>query len=158
EEVRDREPHREQEDRERQLPEIPPGECRDQHPRPILVRCRNQAVSDDGVAVVQHSRLAGRNAVRRLVELEPEAARSGLDAGRDRGRAIAELRLDALGLGIKPSAGGDVLAGERRARADYHSVRGRPRAQNVERLGSTDTESATLAGSEPPEAVVTAEL
>ena len=124
----------------------------------ILVRGRDQPVSDDRVAVVQHRRLAVCDPVRRLVELEPEATSCGLDPSRNRGRAVAELRLDPLGGGVEPTADGDLRARERRARADDDGVRRRACAEDVERLGCREPEAATLARREPPEAVVTAEL
>src|SRR5207244_5917350 len=90
--------------------------------------------------------------------LEPEAAGRRLDAGRHGGRAVAELRLDPLGLGVEPAASGDLRARERRTRADDHGVGGRAGAEHVERLRSGEPEPAALAGREPPEAVVATEL
>src|SRR5579884_1881385 len=128
------------------------------HPRPILLRRRDRPVADDGVPVIEHRGLPGSDAVGGLVELEPEATGGGLDAGRHRRRAVAELRLDPVGVRVEPAADVHLRAGERGARADDDRVRGRPRAEDVERLGRGEAQATPLPGREAPEAVVAAEL
>ena len=59
---------------------------------------------------------------------------------------------------MEPPPDGKLSTGKRRPRADDDGVRGRFRAEGVQRLGRGDAETAALAGSEPPEAGVTAEL
>ena len=160
EQLREREADGEQEDGEGEPPEVPPGECRDEHPRPILVATRrDQAASDDGVAVVENGRLA--RARRRTPARRARAGSRAPSARRvagDRRRAVAELRLDALDVDVEPAARRDRRARERLARADDDGVRRGVGAEDVERLGAASAEAAPLAGREPPEAVVPAEL
>ena len=104
EEEREREADGQQEHGERQLPEVPPAECRDQHPGPILVRRRDQAIADDGVAVVEHRRLARARRRRPARRARAGSRAPSARPRRNRGRAVAELRLDPLGLGVEPAA------------------------------------------------------
>src|SRR5688500_12044869 len=127
--------------------------------RTLLGRCGDQSGADHGVVLVEHGRLARRDAVRRLVELEPEAATGRLHAGGSGRRAIAELRLRTLDLD-EEAAGADahLAARERRPRPDDDGVRPRLGAQRVHRLRGDHAQAAALARREAPEAVVLPEL
>src|SRR5207253_5777949 len=75
----------------------------------------------------------------------------------DRRRPVAELGLDPLG-GDEETTGGDHAAPRERARPpDDDRVLPRPGPERVERLRGRDAEPATLAGREPPVAVMLAE-
>src|SRR5581483_827404 len=118
-----------------------------------LVGSQDHACTDHGVPVVEHGRLAGCDAVGGLVEPELEAVGGRGDGRRDRGRAVAELRVDAAGDGLAPEAAADVDARAREsgARAGDDGVRARVGAERVERLAGGDAEAAALARGEAPE-------
>src|SRR5687768_13648616 len=64
--------------------------------------CRDQPGADHGVVLVEHGGLAGRDAVRRLVEQEAEAAAGWLDARGSGRRPVAKLGLGALNRDEEP--------------------------------------------------------
>src|SRR5581483_10907217 len=71
---------------------------------------------------------------------------------------VAELHLGPLDRDVEASARLDLARRERLTRADDDGVRGRIAAKGVERPGARKGEPTALAGSEAPEAGVTAEL
>src|SRR5581483_1788171 len=116
--------------------------------RAILVPARrgDRAAADDGISVVENRCLAGRDAVGRLLELQPEAPRSRLDASRQRSGAVAQLRLHPLDIGVQPPARLDPGARERPAGADDDCRRRRARLEDVQRLRRGEAEAAPLPG------------
>src|SRR5204862_6950393 len=87
-----------------------------------------------------------------------EAGVVRLDRCRDRLGAIAQLRVNALNVDVEAPARTDQRGRQRRPRSDRDGVGAHIGAQRVQRLRCGDAEAAALAGREPPEAVVRAEL
>src|SRR6185312_1915709 len=99
-----------------------------------------------------------RDAVRGLVQAQSKTAVGARDAGPDRRRAVAQLHLGTLELDVQSPAHRHLVGCERGARTDDDRVRPGLAAQRVERFGGRDPEALALAGREPPEADVAAEL
>src|SRR5437868_11373960 len=123
-----------------------------------LGRASHDPTAHDGVAFVENSGLAAGDAVGGLVELELEAFCRVGDAGRDRRRAVAELRLGAVDREMEPAGRLDVPARERLVRPDDDDVCRGVRVEDVQRALRDDADAATLAGRELPDAAVRAEL
>src|SRR6266540_99409 len=90
--------------------------------------------------------------------MEPEAAVSQLDRGRDRRRAVAQLHLGALDRNEERAGDVHMLASQRFSASHDDRVRARLGAQDVQRAPRGDPEAAPLSRRETPEAAVTAEL
>ena len=115
--------------------------------------------ADDDAVLVEHGRLTGRDAVHRLVELEPEAAAVGSTSAGERRRAVAKLRVGPRRPARRavPSAATDVRASDSRGPTTTVFVAGIA-AQRIERLPVGDAEPPALARREPPVAVVASDL
>jgi hypothetical protein len=114
--------------------------------------------TDDRALVVEHRGLSRRDAVRRPVEPQAEAALDRCHGSADGGRAIAQLRLRAVELDVQPPAHGHLVGRERGVRADDDRIGRGLAAQGVKRFGRRDAETFALAGREAPEPRVPAEL
>src|SRR5581483_7631860 len=123
----------------------------------LLHGARDQPGTHHDVAVVEDRGLAARDAVRRLVEPQPEAGRRPFDGRADGRRAVAQLRLGAAHVGVQAAARRHARPGERPARPDDDGVRARDGAERVEGLARGDAEPAALARREPPVAAVGAD-
>src|SRR4051794_13770196 len=114
--------------------------------------------ADDDAPVVEDGCLSVCDAVRRLVELQPEAARGRLDACGDSLGAVTELDLCALDRHVQPTGRLDRRAGERQAGPDDDGVRAHIGAGRIERLRRRDAEPPPLPRGEAPVPCMAAEL
>src|SRR5690242_9626156 len=121
-------------------------------------RARHDSTAHDGVAFVENGCLAPGDAVCGLVQLEHEAVAGVGDAGRDRRRAVAKLRIGAVERQVKPTGRLDAAACEGLVRTDDDGVRRGVRLEHVQRALGDDADPAPLAGRELPDAAVSAEL
>src|SRR3954454_3452670 len=139
--------------------ELPLGRRRWRRPR--ARRC-DRRKSNHGVAAHEAGRLPGRDAVRRLVELERERAvaaggRVALHGAPDGSRAVAQLHAVDLARIAQKHASGDGHTGgrERAFRADHYAAV--VLAEHVERLGPGHADALALADREAVLARVSAE-
>src|SRR5438067_7680410 len=128
--------------------------------RAILPRGRacHDSTAHDGVAFVENSCLAPGDAVCGLVQLELEAVTGVGDAGRDRRRAVAKLRIGAVERQVEPTGRLDAAACEGLVRTDDDGVRRGVRVEHVQRALGDYADPAALAGRERPDAAMRAEL
>src|SRR5262245_11629930 len=113
--------------------------------------------TDNNITFVEDSRLAGGDAVRRLVESQAEPLRGWFDVCGDRRRPVAKLRVATRDRGKQASGRGHLATRERGSRADDDGIRCRIAAEREGRLSGRDAEPTSLAGREAPEALVGAD-
>src|SRR5262245_5008641 len=113
--------------------------------------------TDNNITFVEDSRLAGGDAVRRLVEPQAEPLSGRFDICGDCRSPVAKLRVAARDGGEQAPGRGHVATRERCSRPDDDGVRCRIAAERESRLSRRDAEPTSLAGREAPEALMRAD-